>query len=283
MAAAQHRAFLGGDLEGAGAAGPRHRSPSQSHEQFLWVPPPTAPQPPAAAGVVGAAAAASRPALAIHVTRECSKKILVSLNNSDSSGVHVGRTVSRLSARAEGRELRSDASGRGEGGVCWGYSRQGAGAGPSPPSWVLGVPALPKWPAKAGEKDAIAVSGVDGRDVLHSPPQEKPPPWQSSNRHQEKHLFSCWPLAQGWRLWLLRLSRGFVPERLQRHPCQSQLVGSGEQRTGEMWPSPCTAPLHGVYSWEGSPPGMSFCGCRMLLASSVRAAGSPAGWWGSER
>lgn len=33
--------------------------------------------------------------------RECSKKILVSLNNSDSSVVHVGRIVSRLSARAE--------------------------------------------------------------------------------------------------------------------------------------------------------------------------------------
>lgn len=53
--------------------------------------------------MVGAAAAASRPALASHVTRECSKKILVSLNNSDSSGVHVGRIVSRLSARAEGK------------------------------------------------------------------------------------------------------------------------------------------------------------------------------------
>lgn len=33
---------------------------------------------------------------------ECSKKILVSLNNSDSPGIHVGRIVSRLSARAEG-------------------------------------------------------------------------------------------------------------------------------------------------------------------------------------
>lgn len=62
------------------------------------------------------AAAASRPALASHVMRECSKKILVSLNNSDSSAVHVGSSVSRLSARREAAAdggLRSDTSGRG--------------------------------------------------------------------------------------------------------------------------------------------------------------------------
>lgn len=53
------------------------------------------------------AAATHRPALASHVTRECSKKILVSLNNSDSSVVHVGRIVSRLSARAERQDCRT--------------------------------------------------------------------------------------------------------------------------------------------------------------------------------
>lgn len=38
------------------------------------------------------------------MTWECSKKILVSLNNSDSSAVHVGSSVSRLSARREAAE-----------------------------------------------------------------------------------------------------------------------------------------------------------------------------------
>lgn len=93
---------------GAGGAG--SRLPSHGQEA-VWGCHPAVPQP--------LAAAAHRPALASHVTRECSKKILVSLNNSDSSVVHVGRIVSRLSARAEREDCGTMLL---EGGRGWGVA-----------------------------------------------------------------------------------------------------------------------------------------------------------------
>lgn len=142
---------------------------------------PTPPQPPAAA--------AHQPALASHVTQECSKKILVSLNNSDSSVVHVGRIVSRLSARAEREDCGTMLL---EGGGGWGAAElQPRACGGChrvvPLNWVLGATALPKHPARGVEKDAIAVSGVGG-GTFCVPLPRKSLQKQSSNRHQEKDL-----------------------------------------------------------------------------------------------
>lgn len=137
------------------------------------------------------AAAASRPALASHVTRECSKKILVSLNNSDSSAVHVGSSVSGLSARREAAAeggLRIDTSGRG------GFD----GAGPvlhakhsSPRDGAQGsrCPPVPKrHPAREV-----------GEDVVQPPPLEKQQGQRKREQQQSQPFFPAdpWLEAEG--------------------------------------------------------------------------------------
>lgn len=56
-----------------------------------------------------------------------------------------------------------------------------------PLHWVLWVPALPKHPARAAQKDAIAVSGVGG-GMFCIPLPRRSLQRQSSNKYQEKHL-----------------------------------------------------------------------------------------------
>lgn len=82
------------------------------------------------------------------MTRECSKKILVSLNNSDSAGAHVGSIVSRLSARDEEEKCGAMLLEEGVGGY-WGYSLELPGrelvqVHPSKPG--PGGPSSPKVP-----------------------------------------------------------------------------------------------------------------------------------------
>lgn len=148
-------------------------------------------------------------------------------------------------------------------------------------SWE--VPALPFPPPpntlqRKGRRMWFAVSGVDGK-MFCIPLPRKSLWWQSSNRHQEKHLFSCWPLAQVQRLQLLWLSQAFEPEQSQWDPCWDQLLGSREWRTGQLGPSPCTAPLHGASSQEELFWLQEDAHCQLHVTSKC-LAGSLAGWAG---